>query len=113
MFPFYLSIGMSSAEYWEGDSTLARYFRKAYELKQEQNDYNFWQQGMYVYDAVQTALFNGFRGKNQKARSYPDKPYLQKIKEQKKEDAIMRKRKRMQAWMEGLVILYSKVPECQ
>ena len=40
-FPYYLAIGMSSAEYWEGDPSLARYYRKAhhrFDTKQKQID---------------------------------------------------------------------------
>lgn len=106
MFPFYLSIGMSSAEYWEGDSTLARYFRKAYELKQEQVDYTAWLNGLYVYDAVQTALFNGFKKQNQTARKYPEKPYMQTERELKSEDSAKRKDEKIINWMENLVTLY-------
>lgn len=97
---------MTASQYWEGDSALTRYFREAYELKQEQRDYEFWQQGMYFYDALQTAMFNSFRKKNEKARNYPDKPYLQTAKEQKKVDEQQRRNDKIRAWMEGLVILY-------
>lgn len=106
MFPFYLSIGMSSAEYWEGDSTLARYFRKAYELKQEQDDYTAWLNGLYVYDAVQTALYNGFKSKNQTTRKYPEKPYMQTERELKSEDSAKREDEKIINWMENLVTFY-------
>lgn len=82
-FPFYLSIGMSSAEYWTGDPSLARYYRRAYQLRQEQEDYRAWLQGMYFYDALQTALYNSFRKEGKPAGKYPAEPYLQKDKKEK------------------------------
>ena len=75
MCPFYLAIGMSSAEYWEGDPSLARYYRKAYKIKQEEINNNAWLQGVYVYDAISTALHNALKGKNTQARSYAKQPY--------------------------------------
>ena len=95
-FPFYLAIGMSFAEYWEGDCSLARYYRKAYQIKQEEFNNNAWLQGVYIYDAVSTALHNALRGKNTKAREYAKQPYnfdnkekseLEKAKEVEAEQA--------------------------
>lgn len=79
-FPFYLSIGMSSAEYWTGDPVLARYYREAYNIKQEQEDYNAWLQGMYFYEALSVALANAFRKKGAPAANYSEEPYLQRNK---------------------------------
>ena len=84
-FPFYLSIGMSSAEYWTGDPVLARYFREAYQLRMEQQDYNAWLQGMYYYEALSIALSNAFRKKGAPALSYAEQPYMQKQKKNKTE----------------------------
>lgn len=84
-FPFYLSIGMSSAEYWTGDPVLARYFRKAYQLRLEQQDYNAWLQGMYYYEALSIALSNAFRKKGTPTLNYTEQPYMQKQKKNKTE----------------------------
>jgi hypothetical protein len=74
-FPFYLAIGMSSAEYWEGDPSLTRYYRKAYKIRQDEINNNAWLQGLYIYDAISTALHNALRGKNSKAKEYAKQPY--------------------------------------
>ena len=77
-FPFYLAIGMSYAEYWEGDSKLTQYYRKAYQIKQDEINNNAWLQGMYVYDAVSTALHNALRGMSKNpspAKDYAKQPY--------------------------------------
>ena len=110
-FPFYLAIGMSSAEYWEGDCSLTRYYRKAYKIKQEEINNNAWLQGLYIYDAVSTAVHNALRGKNTKAREYAKQPYdfnnrekteFEKVKEVEVE------RQKAFAWMENFVRINQK-----
>ncbi len=108
-FPFYLAIGMTPAEYWEGDANLALYYRRAYRIKQEQMNNEFWLQGMYVYDAVSTALHNALRGmgKNKPpARDYAKQPYdIFKKEKTPQEKALEVKKEQEKAflWMEGLV----------
>lgn len=105
-FPFYLAIGMSSAEYWEGDPSLARYFRKAYKIKQEEMNNNSWLQGLYVYDAISTALHNALRGKNTRVREYAKQPYnfenKQKSEFEKAKEVAIEQQKAA-AWMENFV----------
>ena len=74
MFPFYLSIGMSPAEYWDGDNDLPRYFRKAYLLKQEQQNQMAWLQGLYIYQALNATLSQAFAGKGKQGTPYLEKP---------------------------------------
>ena len=108
-FSFYLAIGMSSAEYWEGDPKLAQYYRKAYQIKQEEINNNAWLQGMYIYDAVSTALHNALRGfgKNKPpAKDYAKKPYEFKNKvktEAEKAKEVQREQEKAAAWMENFV----------
>ena len=107
-FPFYLAIGMSSAEYWEGDCSLTRYFRKAYKIKQEEINTNAWLQGAYVYDAVSTALHNALRGKNSKATKYAQRPYDLGNKnraksEYEKAKEVELEQQKAYAWMESFV----------
>jgi hypothetical protein len=105
-FPFYLAIGMSSAEYWTGDPSLVRYFRKAYKIKQEETNNNAWLQGMYIYDAVSTALHNALRGKNTQAREYAKQPYNFENKEktiQEKAKEVEIEQEKALAWMESFV----------
>jgi hypothetical protein len=110
-FPFYLSIGMSYAEYWAGDPSLARYYRKAYRIKQDETNNNAWLQGMYIYDAVSTALHNALRGKNTKTREYAKQPYEFENKEkseyEKAKEVEIEKRKAA-AWMENFARINSK-----
>jgi hypothetical protein len=105
-FPFYLAIGMSYAEYWAGDPALARYYRKAYQIKQDEINNNAWLQGMYVYDAVATALHNALAGKKAKARKYAQQPYNFNKKEKsevEKASEVEREQQKAAAWMENFV----------
>ncbi len=76
-FPYYLSIGMSCDEYWNGDPWLAKAYRKAEELKLEKMNQRLWLQGMYVYDAICCAspILHAFAKKGTKAVPYPKEPY--------------------------------------
>ena len=65
---------MSSAEYWDGDNALPAMFRKAYRMRQEQTNYSAWLNGLYVYDAVCSAmsLLNSNKSTH---KPYASKPY--------------------------------------
>ncbi len=112
-FPFYLAIGMSYAEYWEGDSKLTQYYRKAYQIKQEEVNNNAWLQGMYIYDAISTALHNALRGMGKSkppAKDYAKQPYelFKKNKtEQEKAKEVEIEQEKAAAWMENFVRLNS------
>ena len=105
-FPFYLAIGMSFAEYWTGDPSLVRYYRKAYQIKQEEINNTAWLQGLYIYDAVSTALHNGLRDKKTSARDYTKKPYEFKHREKteaEKAKEVEIEQQKAAAWMENFV----------
>lgn len=103
---------MSSAEYWEGDCSLTRYYRKAYKLKQEEINNNAWLQGLYIYDAVTTALHNALRGKNTKAKEYAKQPYNYEKNEEKSEyekaKEVEIEQQKAYAWMENFVRINQK-----
>lgn len=113
-FPFYLAIGMSSAEYWSGDSSLVRYYRKAYKIKQEEINNTAWLQGMYIYDAVSTALHNALRGKNTTVREYAKQPYSFGNKEKSKFEKakeVEAEQAKAAVWMENFVKINQKRAE--
>ena len=110
-FPFYLAIGMSYAEYWVGDPMLTQYYRKAYHIKREEINNNAWLQGLYIYDAVSTALHNALRGMGENkspAKDYANQPYdlYKKNKtEQEKAKEVEIEQEKAAAWMENFVRL--------
>ncbi len=76
-FPYYLSIGMTPEQYWDGDPEWARAFRKADEIRMERKNQELWLQGMYVYEAICDAspILHDFAKKGTKPYPYADKPY--------------------------------------
>lgn len=66
--PWYLSVGMSAKDYWQGDPKLAESYREAYKLERERKNQELWLQGVYFLSAAACAV-NG----SQKS-PYPDEP---------------------------------------
>ena len=98
--PFYLAIGMTYKEYWEGDASLARYYRRAYRIKQEEANNNAWLQGLYIYDAISTALHNALRGMGKSkppAKDYAKQPYnifkREKTEAEKQKEVVLEQEK--------------------
>lgn len=74
-------MGMSYANYWDGDPWMVKAYREAYKIKQDEQNTMLWLQGLYNYIGVATALNNGFNTKKEK---YPEKPF--DLHPQKKEE---------------------------
>ena len=66
---------------------LAKYYRKAEEIRNERRNQELWLQGMYVYDAILCAspILHAFAKKGAKPKPYPTQPYALTAKERKKE----------------------------
>jgi hypothetical protein len=77
VFPYYLSIGMTPEQYWDGDCTLVKYYRKAEEIRNEKRNQELWLQGMYIYEAIcdVSPILHAFAKKGAKPHPYPTKPY--------------------------------------
>ncbi len=98
-------MGMPRDEYWNGDPSAVKDYRKAKEIKNKQRNYELWLQGMYIYEALcdVSPLFRTFS--KGKAHPYPLQPYA--LNEKDKEDLEELKAKRemekmkaeMEAWM--------------
>ena len=107
LFPYYLAIGMTYEQYWNGDCTLVKYYRKADEIRKERRNEELWLQGMYVYEAIcdVSPILHAFAKKGTKPQPYSEKPYAiteaqQKRVEEEKERKIAEKGKR---FMEALM----------
>ena len=77
VFPFYLSIGMTPEQYWDGDPSLPQYYRKAHELQRKRRNEELWLQGMYIYEALcdVSPIMNAFAKRGTKPHPYTDRPY--------------------------------------
>lgn len=54
-FPYYLSIGMTEQQYFDGDSCLVIHYRQADKIRKQRKNEFAWLQGMYIYDAILNA----------------------------------------------------------
>ena len=68
---------MTPEQYWDGDPTLARYYRKAEEMRQQRKNEELWLQGMYIYEALcdVAPILHSFAKKGTKPTPYSSKPY--------------------------------------
>lgn len=107
--PYYLSLGMTQEEFWDGESDLVIYYRKAEELKTKRANQQAWLQGRYFLDALTASPFTkAFMKKGAKVPPYPQEPYpldfdndlsVEERKEKQKQDKGLT---RMQAWMKNV-----------
>ena len=94
---WYMSIGMTYDEFWEGDALLPKYYREAHEYKQTQKNQDLWLQGMYIYEAVSVVVGNALRKKGSTPQKYTEKPYcITKLEKQheKEQQEIKEKKNR-------------------
>ena len=98
-FPYYLSIGMTPEQFWDGDPLLAKYYRQADEIKWKRKNQELWLQGMYIYDALcdVAPILQAFAKKGTKATPYPDHPYSLTAKEREAERKLQKERDREKA----------------
>ncbi len=77
-FPYYLAMGMSYDEFWRGNPSLVRDYRKAYDIKRHERNNDMWMLGRYFFMALHSsALLVGFPEKNYKPPKdggYLDRP---------------------------------------
>ena len=103
---------MSPEQYWDGDPTLARYYRKAEEMRHQRKNEELWLQGMYIYEALcdVSPIFHAFAKRGTKAVPYPDHPYsiTNKEREAEKERKIKREQDKAKQYMLGKMAKINK-----
>lgn len=100
--PFYLSIGMTLSEYWDGDNDLPRYARKAFEMRQKRENQQAWLNGLYTYDALISALSHLSPNKSSH-KDYATKPYSFSAQESEQEKAnkVAEAQAQAEVWMKS------------
>lgn len=88
--PYYLSLGMTYADYWDGDAAMVKAYRQKDEYVRERENFNFWLQGMYIYEALLdvSPVLRPF-AKNAKPQPYRSEPVpinLRQTEEMKKRE---------------------------
>lgn len=72
---------------------------------------NAWLQGLYIYDAISTALHNAFRDEDTEAREYANQPYNFGNKEKselEKAKEVEIEQQKAAAWMDNFVKINKK-----
>lgn len=74
--PYYMAIGMTYDQFWHGDPALARYYRKAEEIKETKANQELWLQGLYIYHALcdVSPILHAFAKAGTKPLPYLDEP---------------------------------------
>ena len=112
VFPYYLAIGMSYEQFWEQDSTLVKYYRKAAQIKRDLENQQAWLQGAYVYEAISdiAPILHAFAKKGTKPNPYRDKPYdlYAQVDKKAKEDAHQKQDDKAKAFMQAFAMSMNK-----
>lgn len=96
-----MAIGMSSAEFWDGEPDTVKIYREAHEIRNEIRNQELWMQGLYNYRAFSSViegLAYGFSGgKGNKPSKYPEQPFA--LTERAQEIERERSKKRTLEWV--------------
>ncbi|MBR0144330.1 MAG: hypothetical protein IJM21_09180 [Clostridia bacterium] len=97
--PYYLAIGMSLDEYWNGSPHLAKVYRAAHRLKAEEENQKAWLQGLYIKSALDSSLSALFGKRGNRGTGYLEKPLelFEKSEKEKKRDALRERRRIVEA----------------
>ena len=98
-FPYYLSIGMTPEQYWDDDPMLAKYYRKADEIRRKRRNEELWLQGMYIYEALcdVSPVLHAFAKRGTKPAPYSDHPYALTVTDREEEKKIKERHEREKA----------------
>lgn len=104
--PYYLAIGMTHEQFWEGDPWLCVTYRNAHRLKTEMRNEELWLQGLYNFNAFSVALSNfgqGFNKHKRPPQKYTDHPIrITPLSEAEKRQKRIEERKKVIAYFTNL-----------
>ena len=93
LLPHYIVMGMTPEQFWDGESGSYKAYREAYRMRIENEqklaDRQNWYLGQYIISVLNMTplLVAGLNVKpTTQLPGYPDKPFLEKAEEQKKEE---------------------------
>ena len=72
--PYYMALGVTYDEFWNGDYTHLKYYIEKNKLENGKRNHELWLQGLYNYIAFTTALENAFSKKGSAPKRYIEKP---------------------------------------
>lgn len=111
-FPYFLSIGMTPEQYWDGDCTLVKYYKEADNMRFERENTLAWLHGMYIYEALcdvaPVLMFSAKRGAT--VEKYSSEPYSfgKNAKEREQERKNEEKKAKAMAYMKAFMTQHNK-----
>lgn len=105
---------MSYDQFWNGQSDMVIYYRKAHELRNRQKNQELWLQGMYFAHALNATVGNMFSKKSAKKATYPEEPFPiseQEIKERKEQKERMRMERMKASFMAKAININHRMSE--
>lgn len=97
---FYLSIGMSYADYWDGDCEMVKFYRNKNKCSFERKNQELWLLGGYIYSAILNVspVLNPFSKKHEPF-PYMEKPvelfHIEETPEEKTHKELNENREKM------------------
>ena len=90
---YYLSIGMSYSDFWDGDCEMTKFYRDKHDLERERRNSELWLQGLYIYEALLDAspMFRDLT-KTHKPHSYRETPVPITKNEIKRKDELTKRK---------------------
>ena len=97
VFPYYLAMGMTYAQFWHDEPKLCEAYRKADEIRRRRVNEEMWLNGMYTADALAATVGNMFsKGTKNKYPSEP-RPITRDEVEERRERAEKAKMEKIKA----------------
>lgn len=103
--PQCMVMGIKPGEFWTMNPRMLKPYYDAEDLRQEIIDNRMWIMGQYVCEAVGVAVYNNLKPKGKKTISYPDKPLLKRVKEERGELTEEEKMQKVHAIFNALQIM--------
>lgn len=85
--PYYMAMGMSVSEFWDGDPMLVVYYRKAHEIQQELINVWEWRMGVYNLYAFGTIIGSMFAKNKDDMPDYLKEPLPLREKTEEEKEA--------------------------
>lgn len=67
---YYMSLGMTYHDYWDGDCCMVKYYRDKASYDREKKNFELWLQGAYIYEALLDAS-PAFNALSRKKKPFP------------------------------------------
>ena len=88
--PQYMAFGMTYNQFWYGDPSIAKTYRKAQIIKEKQVNTHMWLLGAYVYEVIcdLAPILNVGAKKNAKPTKWRERPYPLTKEDKEEEERI-------------------------